>query len=80
MAQYTLRIPELANAELKISVDVERVPAWLEPPADVPSFAALRPSRIVVNLGGEEIYLWQRKTSEVLTTNGETPAAARPRR
>jgi len=68
MAQYTLRIPELSNAELKVTVDVERIPpwpeAWTDVPMPLPSFVELRPFRVLVQLGGEEIYLWQRESVE----------------
>jgi len=57
MAQYTLKIPELANAELKLTVEIERLPITDD---SMPSYAELRPSRVVIHLGGEEVYSWQR--------------------
>lgn len=79
MAQYTFTIPELANAELKVSVDVERIPSTptegpFDVPAELPAFAQLRPMRVVISLGGETVYTWAR---ERVPAPGAAPA--RPR-
>lgn len=62
MAQHTLRIPELGNAELKITVDVERILATDD--TSLPAFASLRPVRVAIALGGDVVYVWARSGGE----------------
>lgn len=67
VVSHILRIPELGNAELKLTVDVERIQnAWsaleslADAPAALPGFAQLRPVRVDIHLGGEHVYHWAR--------------------
>lgn len=71
MAQHILRIPELANAELKATVDVERIPSVTG--SALPGFAELRPIRVIIELGGEVVYQWVREAG---LTEDPSPAVS----